>query len=148
MKEKSAFLSWVFAVLTSGLYAFYWLISRTDTINALAGKRVFDGKRHVWPILLVLFVVLSLWVVYLSTYTDAQTDARWLMVPIGIGTVFYLGFVIRAFLLAGRAIREIEIARDIAKKCSPFLSWFLLFAYATNVPYLQVHINRLISAYD
>ncbi|MGI9533151.1 DUF4234 domain-containing protein [Lutimonas sp.] len=151
-EKSSLLLCWILSVITSGLYSLYWLYSRTDVINRIAGNDNFQGKNMVYRIL-ISFVIFSV-LMGLALYFDPnqirnkESDNSLFSIFLFLtffAALFYIWSFIQAFYKAGYSIRAIELKRENSKLCSPALSWLLLFILYFNIPYLQSHINDLIA---
>ena len=143
----SPFLTWVLALVTFGLYAFYFLVNRSNTINRIAGIEIIDGKKLLLQILIALSVTLVFWGIFYINFDEVKTNPdmhRAIFWPIALGTLVYLLFIINAFYSLGKSIRFLEKKSSIPHACSPFLAWLLVFVYYFSMPYLQYHINKVI----
>ncbi|MFK7816332.1 MAG: hypothetical protein AB8B92_08345 [Gammaproteobacteria bacterium] len=151
MKTSSPLVCWILAVVTSGLYCFYWLQNRSSTINELTGNNDFNGGKMAEQILVVLLILIFIFA--LGLFYDPNHNRNnehgetifgiFLIILLPL-MILYFVLIIRAFFKVGEVIKNIQISKKSTDRCSRTLSWFLLFVAYFNIPYLQSHLNGLI----
>lgn len=145
MKKRSSIVVYFLTFFTGSIYFFFWMFSLMREINILVGKKVFDVRKKVTSLLIVLALYLIFFHVtglVIALKSNVLTT-----------TVFTIGFalVVSWFVLIIRNLRQIcsEIAIIESSKLngnpiSKNTATILFFIYFTAIPYIQSHMNKII----
>lgn len=121
----SAWLVFLFSILTLGIYVIYWLYSRVRVVNELQNK----------PIAIELLY--GLIGVLVATVVVAFMEIT--MLDSALNIVYYVIFFVIAYSLRNR-LHDIFAANNHEAKIGPILTFFF------NIIYLQYKINEAIDA--
>ncbi len=152
MKHDSEIKVWGLALITCGLYTLYWLYSRSDTIRQLQPSQLFNGKKQLFYIVGSFLIWLTLLFVIMSLNpnnpgaTDADVTLFEYAIRLGfIASVLYCLVIARAFHQAGVAIQEAQQEPGVTDLIHPNLAWFYMFIFYYGLPYLQRHLNTIVT---
>lgn len=152
MKHDSEIKVWALALVTSGIYILYWLYSRSSAIRQLQPSHLFNGKKQVFYIVSSLLMCLALLYITLNLNpnTPGATEEDITLYGYAIrltffASILYVFVIARAFHQAGVAIREAQQRSGSASIINPNLVWFYMFVFYYGLPYLQRHLNNIIS---
>lgn len=145
MKKRSPIAVYLLTFATGSIYFFYWMFCIMRDINVLLDNKTFDVKRKIKN----LIVVFTLYLITFILISFGMINENSVLVIITFIIVFSLA--ITWFVLIVRYLREISVSiasLEINNSIeNPILKWqttALFFLYFMAVPYIQIHMNRVI----
>ncbi|MHC1722169.1 MAG: hypothetical protein AB9836_03065 [Aminipila sp.] len=145
MKKRSPIAAYLLTFATGSIYFFYWMFSNMRDINVLLKNETFDVKRKIKN----LIVVFTLYLITFILISFGMIKENNVLIIITFIIAFSL--VITWFVLILRYLRELSVSiasLEINNSIeNPIIKWkttVLFFLYFIAVPYIQIHMNRVI----
>ncbi|WP_105618323.1 hypothetical protein [Vallitalea okinawensis] len=151
MKKRSVALSYIFIWLSIGIYIFIWMFSTMKGINHYRKEKIFNIKRRVGLLILILTALMAVYSPYFLSALDLMFNqdrsgiAFLLMMMIGlILSVIWFIIIAKNLWDIASAIREIELEMNVEKPIDNLLATALFFVYFTAIIYIQKHVNLVV----
>ncbi|MBX7245462.1 MAG: hypothetical protein K1X53_08180 [Candidatus Sumerlaeaceae bacterium] len=150
IRQYSPTKTYLLVWLTLGVYWVYWLLRTMEDLNSLSNKRVFNLSKIVTVGVGIYAAIILSMAPFIGHLITGKPDFLPYVVPsFVIGyclMIAWLVFVIRIHMSICRAIRSCEESAGLPNPATARATLLLFFLYFAAVPYLQRHLNRVVTS--
>ena len=133
VKRNPTILFIIFSVITLGIYQWFWIFSRKNSLNKIAGSKINES-------LPVIFVIISILSVFLQGYGETQYDESTIAAGNGLSFISLVLMIVIAFQMK-KVLKEFSDNNEMKISYNGFFTflfnfWYINYKLNENIDYI------------
>ena len=137
-KRNPTILYLIFSVITLGIYQWFWVFSRKNSLNKIAGSKISDG-------LVIVYLITSIISLLLSGYSQVLINMGNLIEVIqGVNydTFANIGWLVALILQIVISFSMKDILKEFSENNEMNISYNVVWTFLLNFIYINYKINE------